>query len=265
MSAYQPPVDNLPLFNSEVFNLANANTAITVAYLKSNFVQYPNAQGILSLPGLIVTNTSTLSTVSAQTMNSTYSNVQSLVIGGSGSSVTFGIANPYNSGARLSEYSSTTDASSSQHVTFSSTAGALDINGFIILEYMYVQCYVASQPSYQTGFLQVFPARILAGMPSGAGSIYSISTNTINGNQNYIMTDATYAPSGRPYWSFNTSKCGLSVSTSPQISFSPEGVLQFSLYFYNQVTTTSANISSSIRMIDTSFLQNNGISVLITN
>jgi hypothetical protein len=59
MSAYTPPTENLPVFNSSVF-LKSADVYISQSYADTHYLKFPTGQGTESIPDLIVAGTSTL-------------------------------------------------------------------------------------------------------------------------------------------------------------------------------------------------------------
>lgn len=65
--SYRPPSENLAIFDPSVF-LAQ-DQPLTYDVIANNFLQFPNGQGIETIPSLIVPGTSTLGVTNASTMN----------------------------------------------------------------------------------------------------------------------------------------------------------------------------------------------------
>ena len=61
MSAYNPPTENLPVFDNSVFNTVNPTGNITRAQADLLYLHYPFGQGAEVIPSLTVTGTSLLS------------------------------------------------------------------------------------------------------------------------------------------------------------------------------------------------------------
>jgi len=55
MSAYPPPSDLTPIFNTSQFNSATGST-LDIAYLNANYLQFPIGQGNITVPSEIVEN-----------------------------------------------------------------------------------------------------------------------------------------------------------------------------------------------------------------
>ena len=69
MSAYPPPSENLPIFDSALFG---NNTDITIDNLKSKFLTYPLAQaGLETIPNLAITSSGTAPTAGATSNDTT--------------------------------------------------------------------------------------------------------------------------------------------------------------------------------------------------
>ena len=66
--SYQPPTEDLPIFDSSVFL---AQVLATQAHVASNYVQYPNAQGVETFPGIVVSGTSALQTTTTGMLTAT--------------------------------------------------------------------------------------------------------------------------------------------------------------------------------------------------
>jgi len=73
MANYNPPTENLPIFDKEVFS--NEDTPLTIGYADKHYLKYPNAQGTENLAAIVVNGSSTFnSTITANntsTFNST--------------------------------------------------------------------------------------------------------------------------------------------------------------------------------------------------
>jgi hypothetical protein len=69
MSAYPPPSENLPIFDSALFSNA---TDITLDSLKTQFLQFPKAQsGLETIPNLAITSSGTAPTASSSSNDTT--------------------------------------------------------------------------------------------------------------------------------------------------------------------------------------------------
>ena len=69
MSAYPPPSENLPIFDSALFG---NNSDLTIDNLKSKFLQFPLAQsGLETIPNLAITSSGTAPTASSSSNDTT--------------------------------------------------------------------------------------------------------------------------------------------------------------------------------------------------
>ena len=57
MANYNPPTENLPIFDKDVFS--NEDTPLTIGYADKHYLKYPNAQGTENLASIVVNGTST--------------------------------------------------------------------------------------------------------------------------------------------------------------------------------------------------------------
>ena len=55
MSAYPPPTDLTPTFNTSQFNSTTGST-LDIAYLNAHYLQYPVGQGNITVPSAIIEN-----------------------------------------------------------------------------------------------------------------------------------------------------------------------------------------------------------------
>ena len=85
MSEYSPPTESIPIFNSELFNIAE--TSLTIGAADKRYLKFPTAQGAETIPNLTVTSTTTANNInisgdSIQTSAGGYSSVHKLRLTG---------------------------------------------------------------------------------------------------------------------------------------------------------------------------------------
>lgn len=120
-----------------------------------------------------------------------------------------------------------------------------------IIKYSIIFTFWNSSSFGETSCLiDFYPNRWTQGVPA-QNQTYNIN-NKINGNQNYVMTDATYAPSGRQYWTYNQYFSGIS---GPNALFQPHNGY-WNLYFC--IPDNTYSYSCEVRALDTSSAQNIG-------
>ena len=61
MSEYDPPTENLPIFNSDLFNISDS--ALTVGIADKRYLKFPTAQGAETIPTLTVSSTLTANNI----------------------------------------------------------------------------------------------------------------------------------------------------------------------------------------------------------
>ena len=66
--SYDPPTEDLPIYDSSVFL---AQVLATQSHVATNYVQYPNAQGTETFPDIVVSGTSTLHTTTTGLLTAT--------------------------------------------------------------------------------------------------------------------------------------------------------------------------------------------------
>jgi len=91
--------------------------------------------------------------------------------------------------------------------------------------------------------IDFYPNRWTQGQVTG-NQLYNIN-NKINGNSSYVYTNATYAPSGRQYWTYNQSFSGISGANA---LFVPHNGY-FELFFC--IPDNSYNFSGCVEALDT--------------
>lgn len=103
-------------------------------------------------------------------------------------------------------------------IGFNFTNGALvGVNVFFTLRIQAMYVYSGStsgiMPYYNnyTLLLDIYPNRV----PTVYTTAICLPNGTINGNNAYVMTDATYAPNGRWYWSRNYNNSRIDGTVSP--------------------------------------------------
>lgn len=126
-----------------------------------------------------------------------------------------GITNPYNTGGFQSKWFTDTNSSSNIAVQFYGTTGLQDMHTCPNLNQrasllLRVSCYFEwnlggglnefQEYGQTTCMVRIWPYRFFANM--GASHSYNIN-NKINGDSNYYVNDGTYAPYGRPYYTFD--------------------------------------------------------------
>ena len=71
MSAYNPPVENTPIFNSGLFSVAQTTTGLTTAQADLLYLKYPTAQGAEALQAVSVSGTASFTNVAPPTSTAT--------------------------------------------------------------------------------------------------------------------------------------------------------------------------------------------------
>ena len=103
--------------------------------------------------------------------------------------------------------------------------------------------------------IDFYPNRWTQGLRTG-NQLYNIN-NKINGNGNYVYTDATFAPSGRQYWTYQQNFSGVS---GPNALFIPNnGVWQ--LLFC--IPDNSYSFQGCVEALNTTNANNTGYGVLL--
>jgi len=76
MASYEPPIENLPIFNQSVFT-TNTDSTLTISAADKRYLKFPLGQGTETLPNLIVNGVSTIFNTSRlyiNTVSSIFSN-----------------------------------------------------------------------------------------------------------------------------------------------------------------------------------------------
>ena len=196
MSAYSPPTENLPVFNSLVFSSSFTSTnGITEAYLSANFLKFPTAQNAIE-------NTKGISNTGAITNTGSLINSGSIT---SGSSVTssltyilaYGTTFPSFSNQNSIGYVTTTSPVSSFLLIFSQTsstiASLLLTTGVWLVEVYFRYDYDANLGSgyfYDTN------------NPSSKQA-YSPTNIQLAGGSNYFFCYATYTQRCSAFYTIN--------------------------------------------------------------
>lgn len=265
MASYNPPSENLPIFNSQVFK--TGEVSLTQAQADKRYLRFPNAQGeenlqVINVNGIatfndevVVNNEITYIDNTSQTsaytgagaLSGTYTTADitintdgkiTAISNGSGSiplNATFnslsiaanpnpggystaGLNNQYNRNGFFSKYSGTVSAYNSNwtpstpvNILFrnNSGTGAPTFNGMITLR---VNCFFYNTTGgtgygYTSCDIVLFPSAIKTTWGSYGNTTYNIN-NYINGNNSFNYTDATYAPYGRQYFTYNQQFAG---------------------------------------------------------
>jgi hypothetical protein len=175
-------------------------------------------------------------------------------------SSTAGIYNYYNQGAQLC-FSGSGGANNGATNIFAANDGVIwDFNynyipNAICIKYRITFTFWNGSNWGQTKCdIDFFPVKWTQGQQSN--DKYNIN-NKINGNANYNYTDATYAPTGRQYWTYNQSFSGISGS---QGQFLPH---QGYWYLYFAIPDNSYQWSGCIEALDTTAAQRIGLGVTI--
>jgi hypothetical protein len=102
MSAYPPPQENVPIFDSGLFTTNDSQ--LTISQLKLSFLQFPQAQTATeSIPNLAITSSGTAPTAGAASNDGTIATTAwvNLYGGGTATNIAGGVANniPYQTAA----------------------------------------------------------------------------------------------------------------------------------------------------------------------
>lgn len=91
-----------------------------------------------------------------------------------------------------------------------STFGSWNINMFYTLRLNLVVFYNGGSSVYTLDtMIDIYPQRVVGTISIPLNSqVINIATNTINGNATFFMTDPTYAPNGRWFWSHQITSTG---------------------------------------------------------
>ena len=109
--------------------------------------------------------------------------------------------------------------------------------------------------------LIVFPSALMNNWGSNGSTIYNIN-NKINGNGNFIYSDATYAPFGRQYWTYNQYFSGVSGANAYlQGTYLGGGIYEIDIYF--QIPNGWINFYYWIKNLSTNTAQTNNNGVLV--
>jgi len=214
MSAYSPPTENLPVFNSLVFSSSFTSTSgITEAYLSANYLKFPTAQNAIeNTKGIsntgAITNTGNITNIGNLTNTGPISNTGSFINTGSitsGSSVTssltyilaYGTTLPSFSNQNSIGYVTTTSPVSSFLLIFSQTsstiASLLLTTGVWLVEVYFRYDYDANLGSgyfYDTN------------NPSSKQA-YSPTNIQLAGGSNYFFCYATYTQRCSAFYTIN--------------------------------------------------------------
>ena len=186
--------------SSAVFTLfiefANA-TQQTTAYKSLPQGTYSNANIVVNVDGQIDSISSGSSSITTNSLVITPNTIPQ--------NPSAGITNAYNTGGYTSRFGNDANNYATLTIDFNDSGG-LAIDDALLFEF---QCsfWDNQQPADEwgqtTGQIMVFPARFFNNM--GANDSYNINNKIDDTGQNtFNYTDATYAPYGRPYWTFNT-------------------------------------------------------------
>lgn len=96
--------------------------------------------------------------------------------------------------------------------------------------------------------LDIFPYR-LVGSSTLASLRYNLATNSINGNSSYLMTDATYAPNGRQFWSHGIISTGALTNGWIQLYMTTAGTWGLQFDNPNASTATNFRVNISVEQI----------------
>lgn len=94
----------------------------------------------------------------------------------------------------------------------------------------------------------IYPYRLRGGTPLGSQK-NNLATNSINGNTNFLMSDATYAPQGRFFWSHNIVSTGVLTAGWVQIYMTANGVFGLQFDNPNSVITTPFYVNVSCEQL----------------
>jgi hypothetical protein len=85
MSAYNPPIENVPIFDSILFRQTNGDTFLTPAEGDLRYLRYPVAQGTENLQAINVNGNSVFASTTTMTLNGQVNLANNLNVGGFGS------------------------------------------------------------------------------------------------------------------------------------------------------------------------------------
>jgi hypothetical protein len=295
MSVNNPPSPNVSTFNNLYW--ITADLSLTQAAGDLRYLKFPVAQGTENLQAINVnglasflsssppTSTATQpAATDSSTKMPTTAWVQSAITAGGGGTInslvinpsqtapcpTAGISNPFNTGGYASQYFS--------NVAYTYINLWVDFQAFpspaTYQDSMMVQVDIVwdgndASPSAQYGncnFLcKLFPKRIFTSPQWGShfSGVSAKTDNSYTGLASYNSINASYAPFGRQYWCYNIQGNQLC---------SVYGGASYCLFQFIKPTTSNYSCSTSVRVIDSSVLQNNtqvpsansGVKVYIT-
>jgi hypothetical protein len=172
---------------------------------------------------------------------------------------TSGIFSQFNAGALYSLYSGGNTAYNAEYTPtrplnirfITNGGGAIPVwGGFITLEVNF-WFSTGSAVGQTTCTLQILAPATRTNWGAFGGTIYNIN-NKINGNDNYYYTDATYAPDGRQYYTYNQTFSGVS-GANAYLSGVGAGSSQYTIEIYFQMPVV-ATYSYNCRIIDVTAL-----------
>ena len=181
--------------------------------------------------------------------NLTLNNLNIVATSGNGAGA--GFQNVYNTNGRISFSGSGGNNNgdvnafvASKYIQFTfNNGGILTPSGAVMKYTILFTFFTGSNWGETRCSIDFFPNRWTQGQQTG-NQLYNIN-NKIDGDGNYNYTNATYAPNGRQYWTYNQSFSGVS---GPNALFIPHNGF-FNLYFC--IPDNSYIFSGSIQAFDT--------------
>jgi hypothetical protein len=219
MSAYNPPRENVPIFDSQLFS----DTANDTQTTSSGFTN--------PIDTLIITPTQTANCPNA------------------------GITNNFNSGGSASQYFSNVNYSYiNLWVDFQTFPSPQTYQDSLMVQVDIVWDGNDASPSANYGncnFLcKIFPKRMFANNVWGShySGVVANTANSYTGLASYNSTNASYATYGRQYWCYNQ---------QGSQTCSVYGGASYCLFQFPKPVSSNYCCSTSIRVLDSSVVQTN--------